>query len=119
MNGFDLFIDSIEDQTTKDILVYLHVLILDIHPGMNSKIRYNIPFYDIHSWICYTNPLKKEGVELCFIHGQQLSDPYGLLDEKDRKMISGITITTLDDAILEAVLFYLTEAIEVDSALKK
>lgn len=119
MNGFDLFVDDMEDVNTKEILIHLHTMIMDFHPGIHCKIRYKIPFYDVHSWICYLNPLKKGGVELCFIHGQQLKDPYGRLDTKGRKMISGVTINVLDNQLLESIIYYLNEAVTWDKTTAK
>ena len=101
------------DSNQLQIVEYLHDCFLNF-PEITSKIRYRIPFYDYKSWICYINPLKKGGVELCFIKGQELSAYPEYLHSKGRKMIAGIEIKTIEKAAEERVMECFTEALFLD-----
>jgi hypothetical protein len=81
-------------------------------PGVTTKLRYKIPFYDYQSWFCYSNPIKGEGVELVFLQGQSMTNEHGLLLAKGRKMVSGISLykdSIISDELLQEMIF---EAIE-------
>lgn len=117
MNGVDLFIDDLEDESTRELVYAINEIILNSHPAIHSKIRFKIPFYFLHSWICYINPLKTGGIEWCFIHGQRLEDPHDILQSKDRIMIAGIEVKEPEDLNNEAVLDILYTAIEYDKQL--
>ena len=119
MPRLDDFIDDLSSDTTREIVLVIDGLIKDTHPAIHSKLRYNIPFYYLHSWFCYINPLKTGGVEWCFIHGKKLDDPGGLLNSKERKMIAGIEITHRDEAFHENVMSILYSAIEYDTKMKE
>lgn len=95
------------------IMLHLHEL-LTSYPEVRGKIRYNIPFYDRKSWICYLSPLKDGSVELAFTRANELSNEQGALDFKGRKQVAGITYATMKD-IKEAVLHeILQEALLLD-----
>ena len=82
------------------------------HHGLRVKISYGIPMYALKSWICYINPQKKGGIELCFTRGCDLSNEQGLLHLRGRKMVAGayfydiseIPEQSLDELVQEAVL---------------
>ncbi|MEL6943282.1 MAG: DUF1801 domain-containing protein [Bacteroidota bacterium] len=98
------------------ILLYLHHLFtMDL--GLESKIRYRIPFYFGRSWICYTNPIKEEAIELVFLRGNELSNAQGILESKGRKQVSGITFSTLKEISEETLLEVLQEAIVLDETI--
>jgi len=95
------------------IMLHLHEL-LTSYPEVRGKIRYNIPFYDRKSWICYLSPLKDGSVELAFTRANELSNEQGALDFKGRKQVAGITYATMKD-IKEGVLHeILQEALLLD-----
>jgi hypothetical protein len=89
---------------------------MEAHPQMCSKIRFKIPFYNVHSWICYFNPQKNGGVELVFIKGNRIPDPFNILDAKNRSIVKGIGIQSVDEFPTEEVHYYLLEAIGLDEA---
>lgn len=95
------------------ILLVLHEIITSL-PQVTDKIRYKIPFYDRKSWVCYLNPLKEGGVELCFLHGNELSNEQGLLDFKGRKQVAGISYFAVSDIREEPLLEILQEALLLD-----
>jgi hypothetical protein len=94
----------------------LHQLML-VHPGVSTRLRFGIPFYDIPfqkkaRWFAYVNPLKSGRVECCFLKGRRIveeGDPSGLLEHRDRKMVAGILLqdmadlTRKEEALLEVV----------------
>ena len=82
------------------------------HHGLRSTISYGVPMYSMKSWICYLNPQKKGGIELCFTRGVDLSNEQGLLDLRGRKMVAGVYFhhlseipeRVLDEIIQEALI---------------
>lgn len=89
------------------------------YSGMRSAIRYGIPFYGINKWICYLNPQKGAGLELCFWNGAKLKDDSGLLQLKNRKQIAGITLNDINNMPLEIIDGLMMHAIEMDKAASK
>lgn len=112
MNPTEEFIMQHEG-TQQDILLYLHNMIIN-HPGITTKISYKLPFYYRKSWLCYLNPVKKDGVELAFTRGRELSNEQGLLDFNDRKLVASITIYSLKDIPENTIREILQEAILLD-----
>ena len=98
------------ERPCRDVLVYLHELLTGTY-GLQPVLRYRIPFYDQHSWVCYLNPVGKKGVEIAFIKGNELSNSQGMLDFRGRKQVAGIIIEEirdvrqgiLDEIILESL----------------
>lgn len=87
--------------------------------SLRCKMRYNIPFYDQHSWICYLSPKGEAAVELCFIHGLKLTNTDGLLVAGGRKMISGVLLHDVKAIPWVALEEVLLEAIWLDEQLVK
>jgi hypothetical protein len=106
----EAFFDRL-DEERRIIALVLHELIMGAEPSITTKMRYRIPFYDHDTWFCYINPLKRGGVELCFLYADRLDDPSGLLDFKGRKMVGGITCDDVDRIPFEAVDLLLRQAI--------
>lgn len=97
----------------KEILLYFHDLFIN-ELSLTSKIRYKIPFYSRHSWICYLNPKKGGKIELAFIRGNGLSNAQGLLQRNKRKQITGIEFQNLSDIPYQVVNEIIQEAILLD-----
>jgi hypothetical protein len=106
--------DYIHDRPVEEqkILTVLHEFIQSF-PNIIPKIRYNIPFYYRTSWICYLNPVKG-GIEINFLHGHQIDDPFGLLKARGRKMVKGWIITQLEDIQEECLIYYLEASFAMD-----
>lgn len=83
--------------------------------GLHPNMRYRIPFYDQHTWICYLNIIKKKGIELAFIHGNELNDEHQLLQAKGRKQIRGVLIAQTKQLYTEELQLLIQEAIVLDS----
>lgn len=109
-------LDQLEEEQL--IMQYFHDLLTSF-PEVTAKLRYGIPFYYLRSWLLYLNPQKKGGVEICFIHGQKLSNEHGLLDKKDRKQIAGITFKKLSDIPEEIIFEIIQEAFLMDEMMSK
>lgn len=111
------FLSRLSDNQLK-IFEYFHSRFLDF-PGVSTKIRYKIPFYDYHSWLAYLNPLKSGGMELCFVHGKELSSHGVLLQSRDRKQIAGLIIDDLGKVPIDAIMDTFAEAIVLDEERNK
>lgn len=116
MNPVESFIDNLEAEE-REISLYLHEILTE-QLQLSCKLRYGIPFYDQYRWLCYINPLKKGGIELCFIHGRWMDDLHDVLQAADRKQIKGITIKKLDDIDEHILLDVLDDAIAIDVKFK-
>ncbi|HMQ06317.1 MAG TPA: DUF1801 domain-containing protein [Saprospiraceae bacterium] len=114
MHCIDHFLNNIEDESTIEVILRLHDSILIQHPSMTVKLRYKIPFYDVHTWICYLNPIKNKGIELVFLKGQQMKTHEHLLVKKGRKMVSGISFYRTSEIETEVLSEILQEAILLD-----
>jgi len=88
-------------------------------PEVVCKIRYRIPFFYRHSWVCYLNPVKGGGVELAFLYGHQLTDPFGLLEARGRKMVKGIRLYELAQLPGEPLEELIAEALILDDTLRQ
>ena len=115
MEAVEDFIYETEGQQ-RSILEYFHHL-LTVDLGLDAKIRFKIPFYFQHSWICYLNPIKNDGIELAFTRGNELSNAQGLLENKGRKQIFGIEVYDVNDLNEEALFEVLQEALLLDETV--
>ena len=77
------------DYKQQAIVSLLHQRLTD-HHGLVQHIKYEIPMYYQKTWVCYLNTIKKQGIELAFLKGNELSNEQNLLDRKGRKMVAGI-----------------------------
>jgi len=82
--------------------------------GVSRKIRYRIPFYDFKKWICYLNPIKEEGIEICFLEGQKMSVEFEELDLRGRKKVAGMIIDANNDVDLVLILKMIRFAIDLN-----
>lgn len=96
-----------------EIILRLHRLFSDI-PGIECKKRFKIPFYYRHSWVAYLNPIKNDGIELCFLKGLAMSNHDGKLQAKDRKMVAGISIYSAAEIDQNSILDHFHEALIMD-----
>jgi hypothetical protein len=111
-NGLDLFAEDLTENQ-RHILYFLHDEFIAI-PNIECKIKFNVPFFYHHSWVCYITSKKKKKLELCFINGQELTDVYGILEKRNRKMVSGIMLSRLEDIPIQAIMELFQEAIILD-----
>ena len=100
----------------RNILLYFHHLFVD-DLDLTCKIRYGIPFYYLHSWICYLNPIKNGGIELAFVRGNELSNAQGILDAKDRKQVYGIELDKVENIPEALIMEVIQEALLLDETI--
>lgn len=115
MNPVEDFIYQ-QEESVKEIMLYLHDLMLS--RNLRPKISFRIPMYYGKSWICYLNPLKKGGMELCFCRGNELANASGILKANGRKQITGVVFHDLKEVNEIAVLEILDEAVLLDETVK-
>jgi hypothetical protein len=99
-------------EPVRSLLEYLHRLLLDYQ--LQPKIAYGIPMYYGHKWVCYLNPLKDDQLELAFPRAKEFTDPSGLLDFRDRKMVAGLILDPVEDLPIAAVKDILEAALALD-----
>ncbi len=112
MSPVDEYIESLENTHQQHLIYHLHQLIMTFS-GVSTKLRFRIPFYDGRKWICYINPIKKNGVEVCFINGFKLTNR-PQLEARKRTMIKGISIFEINDETLALIAEVFQEALELD-----
>ncbi|MEL6593493.1 MAG: DUF1801 domain-containing protein [Bacteroidota bacterium] len=105
-----------QDKDRRDLLRYFHHLFAE-EMELEAKIRYKVPFYFRHSWICYLNPVKPEGIELVMLRGNELSNAQGLLEARGRKQVSGIIFTNVSEIQTDLIREILHEAIILDETV--
>ncbi len=83
----------------RQVLQYVRQLLLVAHPKIRERFMYNsVPFYMCLDYVCYFGKIHKtKGVEICFVKGFLLSNEQGLLEDKGRKLIRGITVRNLQE----------------------
>lgn len=116
MEEVEIFIEELENEQQREIMIHLHEFIL-MFANMEPKIRFKIPFYYLNSWICYLNPIKPDKVELSFVRANELSTALPLLDFKKRKQIAGITIDSLNSLPKTELALIFQEAILLDETI--
>ncbi len=105
-------IESLDNQQ-KEITSFLHDwLTLDFN--LEAKYRFKIPFYYQKTWICYLNPIKKDGIEFNFVRARELSAHDDILDFRGRKMVAGILLYDVSKIPLNRLALVLEEALLLD-----
>jgi len=106
------YMNNLEGQQ-KILTRFLHEWLCNTH-NLQAKSRYNIPFFYLNTWICYINPIKKDGVEFNFIRARELSLHDDVLDFKSRVMVAGICLYEVTEIPLVRLGEILQEAIILD-----
>jgi hypothetical protein len=112
MTPVDEYIERLENFHQQHLIFNLHRLLMSFQ-GVSTRLRFKIPFYDSKKWICYINPIKKNGVEVCFIKGFQLTNK-PQLEARKRTMVKGISIYEINDETLSLIAEVFQEALELD-----
>lgn len=101
-----------------DIMQYLRHIIHSCSPKITESIKYRIPCFDGNKMICYFN-IVKNGVDLGFSRGYELSNIQGLLNGKDRNTVKSIFISSIKDIDENVLREIINEAIIIDEAHAK
>lgn len=115
MKEVEDYIYSFEDER-KNVLLYFHELLTSF-PTVTCKIRYKIPFYYQNTWVCYLNPVKPNKIALCFLRGYELSNEQGLLESKERKHVSSVEFSSVDEIPKTAIREIINEALFLDETV--
>lgn len=110
----EAYIDE-QEESVRAILIYFHRYLQD-ELGLIPKIRFKIPFYYRNSWICYLNPTKRNTVDVSFIRGNELLDESQILDDKGRKQVTSIEITSIVSAPIDALKELIIQAVILDES---
>lgn len=100
----------------RELMLYLHKLLTE-DLNLTEKIKFKIPFYYRKSWICYLNPTKKGTVEFAFVRGNELSNAQQILEDKGRKQVWSIELTSLNEAPMVELSEIIQEAILLDETI--
>jgi len=111
MSALDNHFDGLENNQ-KEISDFLHGWLCD-NFGLQAKYRYRIPFYYQKTWICYLNPIKKDGIDFNFVRARELS-LHPVLDFKNRVMVAGISLYDVKQIPLAALAEVVEEAMLLD-----
>lgn len=117
MKTIENYILELEGQQ-KAIINVLHYHLMET-TDLRASISYGIPMYRRKSWVCYLNPIKNDGVEMCFGRGHSLSNEQGILDMKGRKLVAGISLFDVGDLPMKAIDEIVQEALILDDMGKK
>ncbi len=115
MSPVEAFIIDLEGNQ-KEIMMYMHSFLEGL--GLQSKIRYRIPFYFGKSWVCYLNPKKNDEVELAMLRGNEMSNAQGILHFNGRSQVAGVKLSNVRDIPYELIGEMLQEAILLDETVK-
>jgi len=113
MGKLESHMESLENQQ-REITFFLHDW-LCLEFNLEAKYRFKIPFYYQNTWICYLNPIKKDGIEFNFVRAKELALHDDLLDFRGRKMVAGIKLFDVKKIPLERLSLVVEEAILLDN----
>jgi len=107
------------------IVQILRAIILECLPNPIEKLAYNVPYYYLHSRICFIWPasipwgnVRMNGVQLGFPKGYLMRDEIGYLEKGNRKQVYSKTYFDAREIDTDLVKTYIFEAIAVDIATK-
>ncbi len=112
MRTIEDYILGLEGQQ-KVIINVLHAHLMET-TDLRSSISYGVPMYRRKGWVCYLNPIKKDGVEMAFMRGHRLSNEQGILDRKGRKLVAGIDLFDASRLPMEVIREIVQEALILD-----
>ena len=103
----------------REMVDLLREIILSTSPQFREKISYQVPYFFIHSRVCYiwpasVKPGPKAGVVLGFCKGQMIVDEESILEKEGRKEIATITFYSINDIKSRKIKELLYQAILID-----
>lgn len=87
--------------------------LLRYNKQITERIRYGVPFFDYFGWMCYLNPMKQGGIDLCFIDGSLMIRNAHLLTDRSRKTVRSRILLTPYDVDVATLRPLLDEAMEL------
>lgn len=120
MNSVEEYISLLTDDE-RLVAARLRNIILETSPKFTEKLSYGVPYFYINSRVCFIWPassplsIHKQGVQLGFCRGNQLSNPHGIMNMADRKVVGIVLYNHLNEINEDLVKELLFEAIELDA----
>ena len=121
----EAFLQFLPEEELK-IVQLLRKIIFSCLPDCTEKLSYNVPFYKVHSSICFIWPssvtwgsVQGEGVRLGFTKGYLLPDEDNCLDKEDRKHVYWKDFYSVKDIDTDLIKAYIFEAAYIDQEMKR
>ncbi len=108
----DEFVQTRVLPEVQPIVEMIRTLMRDCAPGAKEIISYGIPAYRVKNIIAVISPTKKD-ITFAFSRGAEFEDKYGLLQGVG-KVSKHVKIKKLADANLDALRYYIQQALELD-----
>ncbi|WP_010182727.1 DUF1801 domain-containing protein [Aquimarina agarilytica] len=117
MNPVETYIFE-QSENKQQILTFFHDLFVNQY-GLTANIKWKIPTYYGKTWVTYLNPdKKKDGIHVCFVRGNELSEKHSILKAEGRKMVKSMYVDSLDKIPYEQFIDCIKEAITLDKTVK-
>ena len=97
----------------QDVVAMLRALMAEMAPNASEAISYGMPTWKGEWIFAYIIPTKKD-ITFGFPRGAQFADTYGLLKGRG-KLAKHVKINRLGDANMEALRYYIKQALEFDA----
>jgi hypothetical protein len=120
MNSVEEYISLLPDDE-RLVAARLRSIILETSPKFTEKLSYSVPYFYINSRVCFIWPassplsIHKQGVQLGFCRGNQLSNSHCIMNMADRKVVGIVLYNHLNEINEDLVKELLFEAIELDA----
>lgn len=117
MNPVETYIYK-QEGNQQQIMTFFHDIFVNQYK-LSANIKWNIPTYFGTTWVAYLNPDKKtNGVHVCFMRGNELSEKHVIVKSEGRKMVKSILITSIETIPYEALIKCIEEAVLLDKTVK-
>ncbi len=117
MNPVETYIYE-QNEKKQQILTFFHDLFINKY-GLTANIKWKIPTYYGKAWVAYLNPDKKtDGIHICFVRGNELSEKHSILKTEGRKMVKSIYIDSVEKIPYEKLINCIEEAVTLDQTVK-
>ncbi len=117
MNPVETYIYK-QSENKQQILTFFHDLFVNQY-RLTAHLKWKIPAYYGKTWVTYLNPdKKKDGIHICFVRGNELSEKHSILKTEGRKMVKSIYIDKLDKIPYKQFIDCIEEAVTLDQTVK-
>ena len=109
----DEFIEKKVLPQYRGIVAAIRELMHQEAPEAKEQMAYGVPTFRRNKIFAVISPTKK-GITLAFSMGAEFEDKYGLL-EGEGKVSKNVRMKSLDEVNLEALRYYVKQALEIDT----
>lgn len=92
--------------------------LMNAAPGVEEAFKWKVPFYSYYGALCFINRTKK-GVEIGFVHGNEIEETFGLLEDRGTKQVRHLPISNQAQLLTEEFDIILQQALIVNEDRKK